>query len=66
MKEEERKTKPHIYNLNQDPQLSGRIIHILKNGDTTVGNRKGEESDITMIGPGYEFVALVTFFLNMR
>ena len=44
-------TKPHIFNLNQDPQLSGRIIHILKPGATTIGNRKGVESDITMIGP---------------
>uniref|UniRef100_A0A2P2I1T5 Kinesin-like protein 6 n=1 Tax=Hirondellea gigas TaxID=1518452 RepID=A0A2P2I1T5_9CRUS len=53
-KEEERLKKPHIYNLNQDPQLSGRIVHILRPGTTTIGNRKGSPSDITMMGPGIQ------------
>ena len=51
-KEEEKLKKPHIYNLNIDPQLNGRIVHILKPGATTIGNRKGKPSDITMLGPG--------------
>ena len=45
-------TKPHLYNLNFDPQLSGRIIHILEKPETEIGNRKGKESDICMVGPG--------------
>lgn len=51
-REEDRLKKPNIYNLNQDPQLSGRVVHILRPGATTIGNRKGNQSDITMVGPG--------------
>jgi kinesin family protein 1 len=43
---------PHIYNLNFDPQLSGKIVHILKKPETEIGNRKGNESDVCMVGPG--------------
>ena len=49
---EDKKTKPHLFNLNFDPQLSGRIVHILQKPETEIGNRKGHESDILMIGPG--------------
>ena len=49
---EQSKTNPHIVNLNYDPQLSGKIIHIMKKSSTEIGNRKGHESDICMIGPG--------------
>ena len=49
---EEKKTKPHIFNLNFDPQLSGKIVHILSKASTEIGNRKGHESDVCMIGPG--------------
>ena len=52
-KEDEKQHKPHIYNLNSDNQLTGKIVHILKSGETTVGNRKGTESDIVMTGPRY-------------
>ena len=48
----DKQTKPHLYNLNFDPQLSGRIIHILEKPETEIGNRKGKESDICMVGPG--------------
>ena len=48
----DKQTKPHLYNLNFDPQLNGRIIHILEKPETEVGNRKGKESDICMVGPG--------------
>ncbi|XP_066989396.1 kinesin-like protein KIF28 [Macrobrachium rosenbergii] len=53
-KEQEKQKKPHIYNLNVDPMLSGRILHILKPGANSVGNRKGEESYITMVGPSIQ------------
>jgi phage terminase large subunit len=48
----EKKNNPHLYNLNFDPQLNGKIIHILKKQETEIGNRKGSDSDICMIGPG--------------
>ncbi|XP_037069265.1 kinesin-like protein KIF28P isoform X2 [Pollicipes pollicipes] len=50
----DKETKPHIFNLNMDPMLSGRIVNVLKKKQTEVGNRKGGESDITMIGPGIQ------------
>ena len=50
--QKEKKKFPHIYNLNFDPQLSGKVIHILRKPETEIGNRKGNESDICMIGPG--------------
>ena len=50
--QKERKSNPHLYNLNFDPQLNGKIIHILKKQETEIGNRKGNDSDICMIGPG--------------
>ncbi|XP_050706833.1 kinesin-like protein KIF28 isoform X2 [Eriocheir sinensis] len=53
-KEQDKHNKPHIYNLNVDPMLSGRIIHILKPGVNTVGNRKGVESNITIISPSIQ------------
>ena len=48
----DKQTKPHLYNLNFDPQLSGRIIHILEKPETVIGSRKVKESDIRMLGPG--------------
>ncbi|KAK4299096.1 hypothetical protein Pmani_028601 [Petrolisthes manimaculis] len=53
-KEQDKQKKPHIYNLNVDPMLSGRIINILQPGVNTVGNRKGEESNITMMSPSIQ------------
>ncbi|XP_063871952.1 kinesin-like protein KIF28P [Scylla paramamosain] len=53
-KEQDKSHKPHIYNLNVDPMLSGRIIHILKPGMNTVGNRKGVESTIIMVSPSIQ------------
>nr|XP_040578221.1 kinesin-like protein KIF28P isoform X1 [Lepeophtheirus salmonis]XP_040578231.1 kinesin-like protein KIF28P isoform X1 [Lepeophtheirus salmonis]XP_040578235.1 kinesin-like protein KIF28P isoform X1 [Lepeophtheirus salmonis] len=49
---EDKKSKTHLYNLNFDPQLSGRIIHIIQKPITEIGNRKGNESDVCMVGPG--------------
>ena len=49
---EEKKSKPHLYNLNFDPQLSGRLVHIFQKPELEIGNKKGHESDICMVGPG--------------
>ena len=29
---QERKSTPHLYNLNPDPMLTGMIVHLLKQG----------------------------------
>ena len=49
---EEKKSKAHLFNLNFDPQLSGRLVHIFQKSELEIGNKKGKDSDITMIGPG--------------
>ncbi|KAK2174001.1 hypothetical protein NP493_836g01049 [Ridgeia piscesae] len=46
-----RKTVAHIYNLNFDPQLSGRIVHFIEGDHVTVGNQKGDPCNITLMGP---------------
>ena len=52
MKEEEKLYNPHIFNLNSDPMLSGKVVHILNSGNNSIGNhKKGRESDIAMLGP---------------
>merc|ERR1719189_3090599 len=49
---EEKKSKAHLFNLNFDPQLSGRLVHIFQKHELEIGNKKGKESDICMVGPG--------------
>ena len=42
-KEEEqkrRKTTPHFWNLNEDPQLTDMVVHFVKRGKSHVGNKK--------------------------
>ncbi|XP_022241347.1 kinesin-like protein KIF28P [Limulus polyphemus] len=46
--EEEKKKHPHLANLNFDPQLSGKIIHIIKEGDNAIGK---SDADIILFGP---------------
>ena len=48
---EKKKSTPHIYNLNFDPQLSGRIVHFIDGEKKAVGNGKGEGIDIVLVGP---------------
>ena len=48
----ERKTNPHLYNVNMDPLLTGRLVHILRNGVTVVGKSALEPNLIQIIGPG--------------
>lgn len=45
-------TEPHLVNLNEDPSLSGVVVHFLKAGANTVGRRvKGEAlPDIPLSG----------------
>ncbi|TRY68620.1 hypothetical protein TCAL_12159 [Tigriopus californicus] len=50
--DEKKKTVPHLYNLNVDPQLSGRIVHFVEKDSTEIGNQKGQTSDICMVGAG--------------
>ncbi|XP_070536744.1 kinesin-like protein KIF28 isoform X2 [Ptychodera flava] len=50
-KKNEKKTTPHLYNLNVDPQLSGMITHLLKPGTYKIGNNKADPpADIVLSG----------------
>ncbi len=53
-----KRERPHIFNLNFDPQLSGKVVHILHAGEMEIGNTKGKPSDIPMAGPGYKLLML--------
>ncbi len=39
-KRQERKTTPHFWNLNEDPQLTGMVVHLIGSGTHRIGNRK--------------------------
>lgn len=50
--EEEEKKIPHLYNLNEDPALVGKIRHMVRNGMLKIGNGKdGSDPDIVLNGP---------------
>ncbi|XP_071941853.1 kinesin-like protein KIF28P [Antedon mediterranea] len=54
-KKEERKTTPHISNLNIDNQLSGMIVHIIREGTLKVGSSKASPpADIVLSGLGIQ------------
>ncbi|XP_064610663.1 kinesin-like protein KIF28 isoform X2 [Liolophura sinensis] len=49
---EKRNSVAHLYNLNMDPMLTGRIIFFIDTPEKTVGNPKGTgPNDITLVGP---------------
>eukprot|EP00742_Colponemidia_sp_Colp-10_P006091 GILJ01006518.1.p1 GENE.GILJ01006518.1~~GILJ01006518.1.p1 ORF type:complete len:1181 (-),score=265.27 GILJ01006518.1:214-3756(-) len=44
---------PHLWNLNEDPQLTGRLVHVLKNPVMRVGRKDVEDvPDILLAGLG--------------
>ncbi|KAL4229280.1 hypothetical protein ACF0H5_012320 [Mactra antiquata] len=48
---EKKKTHPHLYNLNMDPQMTGKITHIIDQDDEIIiGNGKCEGTDLTLRG----------------
>ncbi|KAL8616438.1 hypothetical protein ACOMHN_041041 [Nucella lapillus] len=49
---EKRKTVPHIYNLNMDPQLTGHIVHFINAPEITIGNGREESTELVLKGPG--------------
>ena len=49
---EKKKKVSHIYNLNVDPQLSGKVVHFVE-GSKKIGTKKGENVDIVLVGPRY-------------
>lgn len=51
---EKKKSTPHLFNLNIDSQLSGKIIHFIEKDTTKIGNKNGEQSDITLGGPSIQ------------
>jgi len=50
--EQEKKSRPHLLNLNADPQLTARIVYPLNREEMLIGNGKEKEPDILLIGPG--------------
>eukprot|EP00276_Gloeochaete_wittrockiana_P018094 CAMPEP_0184337354 /NCGR_PEP_ID=MMETSP1089-20130417/5742_1 /TAXON_ID=38269 ORGANISM="Gloeochaete wittrockiana, Strain SAG46.84" /NCGR_SAMPLE_ID=MMETSP1089 /ASSEMBLY_ACC=CAM_ASM_000445 /LENGTH=1226 /DNA_ID=CAMNT_0026663017 /DNA_START=221 /DNA_END=3901 /DNA_ORIENTATION=- len=49
--DEERKTKPHLVNLNEDPLMSDCLVYILKSGETKIGKKDAPvEQDIVLSG----------------
>uniref|UniRef100_UPI000180AFDB kinesin-like protein KIF28P n=1 Tax=Ciona intestinalis TaxID=7719 RepID=UPI000180AFDB len=47
-KQEARKTTPHLWNLNEDPTLTGMIVHLTPPGSSTIGN--AEPASIVLKG----------------
>lgn len=48
---EKKKSHPHLYNLNMDPMMCGRIIHfIIEDDETIIGNGKAEGTDLCLRG----------------
>ena len=39
-KRQKRKTTPHFWNLNEDPQLTGMVVHLITRGTHRIGNQK--------------------------
>ncbi|CAH1773103.1 unnamed protein product [Owenia fusiformis] len=58
---EKKKTTPHIYNLNFDPQLSGRIVYFTELPENKIGSKKGDPSDIVLAGPSIQEQHAVIF-----
>jgi hypothetical protein len=50
--ESEKKYNAHLYNLNRDSQLTGRIILILPTGNVEFGCQKRKEPFTCICGPG--------------
>ena len=45
------KTTPHFWNLNEDPQLTGMVVHLVKEGVHRIGNQKAmPPADIVING----------------
>ena len=47
--EEEKNQHPHLSNLNFDEQLTGKIVHIIRKGNNTIG--KSSDCQINLYGP---------------
>ncbi len=42
---------PHFWNLNEDPALTDMVVHLIKTGDSRVGNNKAQPpADIQLNG----------------
>ncbi|RDD47595.1 Kinesin-like protein KIF28P [Trichoplax sp. H2] len=48
-----RKTEPHLTNLNEDPQLSGVIVHFIKSGENFIGLANASP-DVAISGLGVQ------------
>ncbi|XP_022096862.1 kinesin-like protein KIF28P [Acanthaster planci] len=48
-KRDEMKVTPHFWNLNEDPALTGMVVHFTYPGSTRVGNQKAETTPEIML-----------------
>ena len=52
--DEQRKTIPHLWNLNEDQSLTGMVCHFLPTGkSTTFGNTKNDKAQVKLGGLGW-------------
>lgn len=49
---EQKKSMPHMWNLNEDPSLSGKVSHFVNKGKTVVGSVKNDKANIQLAGLG--------------
>lgn len=52
---DDKKSKPHMINLNEDPMLSGKMIYSFENPETHIGRKNGDPApDVILNGIGIE------------
>lgn len=61
--DEEKVSNPHLSNLNFDEQLTGKIVHIIRKGENTIG--KGTGCQINLYGPRIQEIH-ATIYRNER
>ena len=59
--EEEEKRTPHLSNLNEDPALCGKLLHMIRKGKSLLGNNKdaSQQPEIILNGPRFSSSIIV-------
>jgi len=53
-RQEAKKTTPYLWNLSEDPLLTGMVVHFIPNGKCTLGNKEKGKDRISMQGLGIQ------------
>ena len=58
--EEEEKRTPHLSNLNEDPALCGKLLHMIRKGKSLLGNNKdaSQQPEIILNGPRFSSIII--------